>query len=252
MVWLVLAPEADEAARWAAERLPGAGLDPLCLVTDADLAGAVWEHRLDDDGVATRLTLADGRLLASSEVEGTLNRLIQAPAGLMMALLPADRDYAFQEFSALFLSWLASLPGPVLNPPGTRGLGGAWRSPTEWAVLAAEAGVPFAPVTFDSTDEGPDADAWRAWPPYAPIEEDVIVVGEAVFAREPLDEAALAAYRCLTRRAGTPILGIASAGAAGGGPRAAAAMTPLPDLRAGGDELIAALAAALRGGGDTP
>lgn len=249
MSWLVLAPEVDEAARWAAERLPGAGLRPLCVVTDADLAGATWDHRVNDDGVATTLALADGRVLTSSEIQGTLNRLVQVPMGLITALGPADRDYAFHEFSALFLSWLASLPGPILNPPEARGLGGAWRPPGEWAMLAAESGVPSARVRFDSTDERPCAGGWRAWPPYAPVEEDVIVVGEAVFARDPLDPATLAAYRRLACRAGTPILGIAFACATCGGRPEVASVTPLPDLRAGGDELIEALAAALRGDG---
>lgn len=247
MVWLVLAPEVDEAARWAAERLPGAGLDPLCLVTDADLVHATWDHRVDDDQVATRLTLTDGRVLVSTEVEGTLNRLVHVPIGLITALSPADRDYAFHEWSALFLSWLSSLPGPILNPPETRGLGGAWRSPAEWAMLAAETGVLSAPVRFDSANEWPDSGDWRAWPPYAPIEEDVIVVGEVVFARDPHDEVTLAAYRRLACHAGTPILGIAFACATRGGPPHVAAATPLPDLRAGGDDLIDALAAALRG-----
>jgi hypothetical protein len=252
MSWLVLASEVDEAARWAAGRLPGAGLEPLRFVTDAELAGATWDHRLDDDGVATTLTLTDGRVIRSSEVKGTLNRLVQVPAGLITALAPADRDYAFHEFSALFMSWLASLPGPILNPPETRGLGGAWRSPAEWAMLAAESGVRSARVSFDSANEWPYAGGWRAWPPYAPIEEDVIVVGEAVFARDPVDAATLAAYRRLARRAGTPILGIAFACATCGGSQDVVAVSPLPDLRAGGDELIEALAAALRGDGKVP
>ncbi len=175
MGWLVITAEGDEAGRWAAERLAFAGLEPLVVVTDADLAGAIWDHRVGNDGTASRLTLGDGRVVDSGEIRGTLNRLQVAPPPPLAA---EDREYGFHELSALLMSWLASLPGPMLNPPDTRGLAGAWRSPAEWAVLAAEAGLRAAPVTVDPDSEWPgDGSGWRAWPPYAPVAEDVIVVG---------------------------------------------------------------------------
>ncbi len=244
MVWLVIAGDYDEAARWAAERLPSAGLDPLLFITDTDLAGGTWDHRLGADGAATRLTLADGRVIDSREVQGTLNRLQLAP---LPPLAPEDRDYGFHEMSALMMSWLASLPGPVLNPPDTRGLAGAWRSPAEWAQLTAEAGLPAAQVTIDTAAEWSEGEGWRMWPPFAQIHEDVIVVGRAVFALQPLDESTLAGCRQFACLAQTPLLGIVfSCGTCGGTPEIVG-VTPLPDLRAGGQELIEALAVALKG-----
>jgi hypothetical protein len=46
------------------------------------------------------------------------------------------------ELFALLLSWLASLPCAVVNPPSPRGLAGAERSPLEWLGLAARCGLP--------------------------------------------------------------------------------------------------------------
>jgi hypothetical protein len=245
MIWLVIASEYDEPARWVADRLPSAGIDPTVLVTDADFAGATWEHRLGADDVTSRLTLGDGRVIDSHEIRGTVNRLQQAP---LMPLAPEDREYGFHESSALIVSWLASFPGPMLNPPDTRGLAGVWRSPAEWALLASEAGLPAAPVTIDSETEWPaDGSGWRAWPPYAPIDEDIIVVGEAVFALEPLTESTMDACRRLACLAQTPILGLVFSCATCGGTPEVAAATPLPDLRAGGPELIEALVVALQG-----
>lgn len=248
MGWLVVAAEGDEAACWAAERLALAGLEPLVVVTDVDLARAIWDHRVGSDGAASLLTLDDGRVVDSGEIKGTLNRLQAAP---MTPLAAEDREYGFHEISALLMSWLASLSGPVLNAPDTRGLAGAWRPAAEWAVLAAEVGLRAAPVTVDTELAWPgDEMGWRAWPPYAPVAEDVIVVGEAVFAAEPMDEATIGACRRLAALAETPLLGLAFSCATCGGSPEIVGVTPLPDLRAGGDEVIEALVLALRGEGN--
>ena len=50
MVWLVVSAEFDEAARWAVDLLPSAGIEPVLHVTDADLGGAIWDHRIEVDG----------------------------------------------------------------------------------------------------------------------------------------------------------------------------------------------------------
>ncbi len=196
------------------------------------------------EGVCSRLTLGDGRAVESREVRGTLNRLPHAPP---LPLAAEDREYGFHEMSALVMSWLASLPGPVLNPPDTRGLAGAWRAPSEWAFLAAEAGMWAAPVSVDSEAEWGSGGGWQAWPPYAPVEAAAIVVGEAVFAHEPLTEATITGCRRLACLAQTPVLGLVFSCATCGGSPEIAGATPLPDLRAGGEEVIEALAAALRG-----
>jgi hypothetical protein len=237
MTWLVIASEPDAAAQWVADCLREYGLAPLTIVTDADFAGATWRHWLEGDRGGTRLELADGRVVDSATVRGTLNRLTHVPPALAAAMAPEDRTYAVQELSALVLSWLASLPGPVLNPPDPRGLCGAWRPPAEWALLASGAGL--CPVSVDGAESPGSGGAWQAWTPFAPVPEDAIVVGETVFANRELDAATVAACRCLAARAGTPILGLAF-----DGDRLAGA-TPLPDLRAGGDDLVRELAAAL-------
>jgi len=237
MTWLVVASEPDAAARWAAGRLRAAGCSPLALVTDADLAGATWEHRLGNDGGGTRLALADGSVIDSATVRGTLNRLTHVPPALVAPMGPDDRAYALQELSALVLSWLASLPGPVLNLPDPRGLCGAWRPPAEWALLASDAGL--CPVTVDGAAPPGAAGAWRVWSPHSPVPGDAIVVGDAVFAVRELDPATVAACRCLAARAATPILGLAFDG------DRLAGVTPLPDLRDGGDDLVEELAGAL-------
>jgi hypothetical protein len=244
MAWLIVSQEHDEAARWAANELPGAGIEPVHHVTDTNLLSATWEHRVSMEGCSTMLALADGRAIDSREIRGTLNRLVQAP---VPALAFEDRQYGFHEMSALVMSWLASLPGPILNPPDTRGLAGAWRWPSKWAMLAAEAGLAAAPVTVDTDRELPaSGDSWIAWPPHAPVAEDVIVVGEAVFAIEPLAESTIDGCRRLACVAQTPLLGLVFSCATCGETPMLIGATPLPDLRAGGSGLIEALADALK------
>lgn len=80
-------------------------------------------------------------MVDSRAVGGTLNRLVGTPPSALAGAQADDRDYAAQELFALFLSWLHCLPGPMLNRPTPQGLSGAWRHDSEWAVLAAQAGL---------------------------------------------------------------------------------------------------------------
>lgn len=260
MPWLVLCALGDEAGRWAFDGLRGRALEPVELVTDADLVGAAWDHRIGEAGVASEVRLGDGRTLRGDEIRGTLNRLTHAPPALTGFLAPTDREYGYAEYSALLLSWLAGLDGPILNPPTTRGLSGAWRPGLEWASLAAEAGLGCVPVqadSFEPTESRPgqpvvDADGptWEPWLPGASVIEDAIVVGDTVFSARRLGRASRDACRRLAVLAGTPILGLAFAPAerkrkAGTPPRLRGA-TVLPDLRAGGEPLLSALVDTLR------
>lgn len=243
-MWLVLASEFDEAGRWVAEQLAATGTEPVCFVTDTDLVGARWCHHLAGDSASTCIALADGRTIDSVDVAGTVNRLTHVPPVLVEELVDDDRQYALQEVSALVMSWLAALPAPTLNPPDTRGLSGAWRAPAEWAVLAGAAGLDAAPVVFDSADEryagGPGCWGGAATP--IPFADDVIVVGRSVFAADRLAQETADACRRLAELAATPILGISFAAGVGS---PVTGVTPLPDLRAGGDDLIDALVDAL-------
>jgi hypothetical protein len=238
VTWLVLCDSRDRAALWAHERLSALGLAPLELVTSGDLAGAGFEHRIDEEGASTVITLTDGRAVRSAEVRGTLNRLASAPAADLARLPPGDRDYALQELHALYLSWLHSLPGSLLNPPDHRGLCGAWRPPSQWADLGGRAGLA---VRRDVFPTGLDEDQ-----PGAPVGEDAIVVGEHVFSRLPLTPAATAGCVRLAALAGTPILGIRFEDAGSDRAEVLAWAGPLPDLRLGGEPLVEALADALR------
>jgi hypothetical protein len=244
MSWLVLASEFDEAGRWVAEGLAAAGPEAVVFVTDADLANATWTHHVGDHSASTRVDLADGRTIDSADVGGTVNRLTHVPPRLVDELVDDDRQYGLQEFSALVMSWLASLPAPTLNPPDTRGLSGAWRSPAEWALLAGAAGLDAAPVLFDSAAAQPFG--WSGWsgrPTSATLVEDVIVVGASVFSGPELTVTAADACRRLAMLSDTPILGITFAD---GLTSPVVGATPLPDVRAGGDAMIEALTEALR------
>jgi hypothetical protein len=248
MTWLVICSIHDEAAGWAYRGLRDLGLDPLAHVTDADLlAGAVWSHRLGRNAATAGLRLADGRVVDGRAVRGTLNRLSYLPPGIVGLLPERDREYGLHELYALLLSWLAALPGPILNPPDPRGLCGAWRHPAEWAALAGAAGLSAAPYRFDL--DGADAAT-----PYTIGAEDAIVVGSHVFSRLPLSAADYDACRRLAVLARTPLLGLTLRVGARPDPAGVelASATPFPDLRAGGRALLEALAEALHHEGASP
>jgi hypothetical protein len=158
-VWLVACQDADFDASAAGERLRSLGLAPLELVKASELVhGAGWEHRVDSRRAWTRLTLADGRVIDSDDVQGVLNRLLWVSAEGYAGASEADREYAGGELYALVQSWLASLGRRVINRPTGSGLAGAWRTPCQWRSVAREAGLAIRPY---SDEDGAPCDGRR-------------------------------------------------------------------------------------------
>lgn len=238
-MWLVLAEVGDWAATWAAEGLWQRGLRPLRLVTGAELAGGVvWEHRLDWSGAHTRLVLTDGTPVVDGEVRGVLNRLtgLYSPPG---RVAESDAEYAACEYNALLLSFLAALPCPVVNRPGSIGGAAGALSLPQWLRAARLAGLPVLPWHSDEPFWGPSP----RLPPGARARTVFAVDGEIADGRD-LDLRTVAACRRLSRRQGAAILAIELVCRDGAPPRFAAA-SRLPDLREGGPALLDLVARAL-------
>jgi hypothetical protein len=141
---LVLCNAGDDATVGAFQRLaPHAG--GVELVTAEALAEAPrWEHRVGAAGAWTRITLADGRVLDSREVESTLDRMQFVPREHFRGAADGERQYAEAELHALFRSALKTFgvvqgphpalrdgggrePFPTVIPSVARDLGGRWR-----------------------------------------------------------------------------------------------------------------------------
>lgn len=206
------------------------------MTADLLLGARRWEHRLGATGVSIELELVDGRAIHGQRVRGVLNRLIGVSPGHVARSVPADREYASQELHAFFLSWLAGLPGRVLNPPSPQGLSGAWLDSSEWLLLAARAGLPTP--AYRSAAQGVaqhvGADAARS----------VIIVGRQALG-PPAPPAVVAGCGRLGRLARTPILGV-DFRVVGDERWSFVGATPLPELRRGGERMLDLLAAALR------
>lgn len=235
---LVLCESHDVSALWAARGLAKRVDGPVDIVTGAMLGSArTWEHRIRGDVAEVEITLMDGRRISGAQPRPVLNRLSYAPGERMRAVGGADGDYAVQEFQALFLSWLAALPGPMLNRPSPQFLAGRWRIPAAWAVLAAQAGLETAPLRRGAVDPAEQyADNGH--------QSTVFVVAQRVVASSEVPVSVLDGCRRLGALAGDDLLGIRLA--ATDGWRFVGA-TPLPDLTTGGDALLDALAATLVG-----
>jgi hypothetical protein len=245
-MWLVLCASTDTSALWAYEGLNQRGLQPLELVTAEALAHAVrWEHRLGTNGVTLDVTLADGRRIRNQEVRGALNRLLSMPSEILLLIHPSDRDYVAQELNTFFLSWLYSLPGPMLNRPTPFGLSGQWRHASEWVYLAARAGLPAPFYRQSSRDLSQifNADT-RLAPAGATLNTVAVVAGRTVGASAPPH--IHNGCRRLAQLSRTALLGVEFAVGPEGGWTFAGATTH-PNLRAGGDALLDVLAHVLAG-----
>jgi hypothetical protein len=217
-VHLLLCDAWDAPALWAARAFAASGR-PVQVVTSAMLMRAGFEHRVGADGASTVIELPTGRRIDTVEVKGTLNRLTGPRLELLPAVRRGDCEYAAQELWAFWLSWLKTLPAPVLNPPSPAGLSGARMDRSDWEARADRLGLPIS-------------DRGRA--------QHLLIVcgGSVVGPRAP--SAAVAGARALSEAAGCPLLGVCFDDA-----WAFAHATTHPDLRRGGGALAGALARAL-------
>jgi hypothetical protein len=247
-MWYILCGSNDQPAIWAYEGLKAAGLEPLEVVS-AEMLGAAesWDHFVGKEGAHIDIKLPDGRVIYSKEISGVLNRLLMISPSHLHAAAPSDREYAIQEFSAFFCSWLYCLPGKVINRPTPQGLSGGWRHISEWVYLAGLAGLPALDYRKKSRDVSMDPVLETRLVPYdIPFKTLFAVDGEVTGPQMPGE--IYEGCRKLQELSGSALLGIEFIQDAESGWRFVGA-TPSPDLRLGGDDLLDRLGKVLKNRG---
>lgn len=240
-VWLVLGEDDDPVGPWLVEGLSGRRISPVIhLTTRRLIESTTWVHTVGDGGGRFTARLPDGTELDSGSVAGVINRIGFISPTFTEELVETDREYALHELNAFFMSWLSAVDAPVLNPPSSRGLAGVWRPASEWACLAARAGLPHRPLT--STD--PDPYPFWSNGPFRPAHTAITVGGEIV--DDGLGEGARQACLRLAALAETPLLGIEFA-VDEDGELIFAGASPQPPLLVAGDAILDALAYVLKG-----
>jgi hypothetical protein len=237
-MWLIACHPSDEAALWIARGLARRGLDPVEVVSAESLSySTAIEHRLGAGAPSVRIEVEGGRTIAGDRVRGMLNRIVHPPLGHLEVSREEEREYAMQEVSALFLSWLTAMPAPVLNRPAPFSLSGPSLDRLQWHLLAAEAGLPVPPLRVPAPENGNGVAG-------AIPNCNVVVACGALFGAllpGPVGDSCLR----LAERSGADILGI-EVRREGGGEWRFAGAHPLPDLRIGGEALADHLAAELQ------
>jgi len=150
MRFLILAHPNDQTALQVHVMLKARhGPDQVKLVLDEELAySSFWKHCLEDGKVTTDLRLRDGTSLKSGCIGVVFNRLLAPTVPYFASAI--DQNYAAMEMYALYLSWLSSLPCPVVNRVSPMGLGVQTRSHAEWLMLAGKVGLPVRGFHFTS------------------------------------------------------------------------------------------------------
>lgn len=239
-MWLMICSAQDTSALWACQGLRARGLHPLELVTAEALASnAKWEHTVGVNGANFNVTLADGRVINNRLVSGVVNRLTHVPLHHLAGA--PDFEYAQQEYTALFMSWLKSLPSPIFNAVQSQSLSGAWRHVSEWVWMAAQAGLPTASYQQTSHDEIDETLQLRRIVPAETPTTMVITLDDRVFGPN-LPAQIGNACKELARISQTPLLGIELTVGQSHAPWTFAGATPMPDLRLGGEPLLDELA----------
>jgi hypothetical protein len=236
---LMLCSYSDAPALWAFEGLRAMGLNSLELVTTEMLSFTThWEHRVGNTGCSLSFKRPDGRTFQDRNIGGVVNRLMAPPADAVAHAVPSDRDYALQEMSAFYLSWLQALPGPVLNRPTPQGLAGRWFHSSEWALLAHQAGL-CAPA-WRQTDSDRAEDGYASMAPAGVASAQVVVLDDELFGASAPAEVRSACVS-LAKLSQTRLLGI-DFYETRENPWTFAYATPTPNLQIGGPPLLRSLA----------
>jgi hypothetical protein len=169
----------DRSSGEVARSIAGLG-DTLQVVTvgTSDLSTARWSHRIVDGRASTTAWLTNGTMIDSVAVGAVLNRMVSVPAHGFASSTARDRAYADSEQQALFVSFLRSCGGRVINGVDGHGALGLW-SPLRWAALAQRCGLETWP---DGLRAGTRLPARRTSRRAAPVPvQQVTVVGPRVF-----------------------------------------------------------------------
>jgi len=152
MKHLILAHQNDTTAMRVYTNLVSKhNANEVCIVTDEELVFAQsWQHEITSDYQHTAIQLNSGRLLDTEKIGIVFNRLRGTPMPHFEHAKESDREYAQLEMYALFLSWLFSIPGIVINAASPQGLGARDYSLYKWLSLAAQVGLPVREYRFTS------------------------------------------------------------------------------------------------------
>ncbi len=231
-IHLVIAEAEDVAAAWLAHGLRDRGLRVELVTPTALCDGATLEQRMIGAATRLRIALADSRVLDGDRVAGVVNRMVHVPLSVLARSEPEDRIYVEAEWRALLCSLVGALPGPVIEPPYPHSLMGRWRSLPEWLVLAHRAGLPTSPWVWADGEVAPSVDTEVSG-------IRLLVIGDQVVSLDPkrTPKQVAAASQRLAILAGLSVLEVRLVD---DGRLSFAFADQMPDLRDGGDRVLAA------------
>lgn len=259
--FVVLADPTDEVALWAAAALRRHLGSSVAAVSPADLAfarGFTYSSVAHEQ--RSRVVLDDGRVLEGRRLRGVLNRLTGVYVEHWRRLGARDATYAEAEMHAAQLAWLHSLGSIVVNPPTPFWLGGTYRRPQQWRATAQRLGLPAPGVREvagslarsgvgvserdDPRTRYGDPGLSEALSEMSELRRLVVHAGR-VFGDG--DDQTSTWARALAREAALPLLGVDVAIDTHGA-SAVVDVTSQPDLRIGGEALLASIATTWCGG----
>ncbi len=147
-----------------------------------------WRHSIDEHGLKTRIELTDSTVLDFSQIGVVFNLIAAVRAPHFDNAHTPDREYALSELQALWLSWLSSLPCPIINRATPRGLCTPWIGQFEWCARAMKVGLPVRNIHISSNSRRYHDKNKLAYPPSAftePFTQELKPLTNNLLASEP-------------------------------------------------------------------
>lgn len=130
-------------ARWGVDKVNFVSLWEMQM-------GRRWSQIQEDGRTENELVLMSGKCVNLEDVV-VLNRISSVSAITFQGSSEEDRAYSLEETQALVLSWLAALPGRVVNPATHAGLAGPGYDQLAWMLMAHNAGLPTPDISLLSS-----------------------------------------------------------------------------------------------------
>ncbi|NSL86793.1 hypothetical protein ECE50_008125 [Chitinophaga sp. Mgbs1] len=143
---LFLCHHYDASALYVYNRFRRWGLTSLYIITPEELLTArKWQHLVATDKVSTAVTLQNGLHIDFYEVNRIFNRLQLLEHPFWKKAPLQENEFAHQELTSFYLSWLYSLNSKVFNRPSAMGLSGNYLTPLQWKDIALKTGMAVSP-----------------------------------------------------------------------------------------------------------
>jgi hypothetical protein len=151
---LIICHSTDRPAFWLHKKLNEQNTPTQIVAVEELLMAQNWTHQLyNEQSDSFVIKIKRGLTLENGKLNFVINRSRYTVSPIWQKATETERNYAYSELNALYMSWLFALQNStkLFNPPCQYSLSGPEVSANEWKHSAIQAGFDLAPDSAATT-----------------------------------------------------------------------------------------------------